>query len=486
MRIPTFFTDRAYAAAPRGAVQAPPRGEAGSDGDKVLEELLAGGPDVNPELSGARKHAVYDEMRKTDPTVKSVLLFLGLPVRAAKWGLNPRDDTPEALLVRDMVAWNLGLEGSDGELDLSWDELTQQALTMLAFGPCLEEMVWGDVRAWRDADGDPHLVRPLDRLALRMPSSIMRVRMDGGVPVRVEQNLPGTSPIVNTNRDKLAYMVFEREGARWDGVSLLRPAWAAWRLKKHLLILTGISWDRWATNLPAIWHPDTPQGAEEAKAIGRNLRSHERGYVHFPSAGLGPNGRPESEWYIELLETARAMADPTPVLRWLCEQEAEAGLQQALRQGLGHSGARATAEVQIDPFYLAVEAIANQIRRARARQVIRKLVEVNFGVEAADRLAPVLTVSKIQMRSLDTVSRAVALLAQDAGVDFTDKQTVDDLRELCGLPASPEEASTALPRDRVLTMLRGAGLDAATVATVAARLPQPAAPPPAEGNGLAA
>jgi hypothetical protein len=64
--------------------------------------------------------------------------------------------------------------------------------------------------------------------------------------------------------------------------------------------------------------------------------------------------RPDSEWFIELLNGATTLADPTPLLREYTSAIYEAGMLQFARQGFGDTGARATAETQIDPYFLAV------------------------------------------------------------------------------------------------------------------------------------
>jgi hypothetical protein len=481
VRAPRFF--RSFQDAPIGDLTGPPRGEAGADGDSWLLDMLGGGPDVNPELSGLGKFPVYDEMRKTDASVKSMLMLLKLPVRAASWGLNPRTKgDPLDLLIRDFVACNLGLDGEDGWLDMSWSETLMQGLQMLEFGPSFEELVWGDVRPWYDQDGDTHLVRPLERLAPRPATSIQSVRRDRGRILEVRQSTPNTRPIPG---DKVVHMLWEREGDRWDGVSVLRPAWGPWRLKKALMVAAGIGWDRFASGLPVVYHPDTSDGAERAKAIGRNIRQHERGYVHIPKqAGASKD---DADFLVDLLNGATTLADPVPLLRFFSEQIAEAGLQQAMRQGLGQTGARATAEVQIDPYYLAVESIAEYLRMERSRQVIRKLVEVNFGAEAAENRTPVLTVSKIQAKNVQVLADAISLLAP-LGFVVTSHDAVDDIHEALSLPVPDwdELGDHGVDRARLEQMLRDAGLDTETLATVVAALPDGmgVARNRVEGNGL--
>jgi hypothetical protein len=490
VRLPTLFRGRDYAALPAGDTSSAPRGEAGSDGESWFTDVWGGGPDINPELTGSAKFDVYDEMYKTDASIKSLVWFLMLPVRGANWGLNPRDnEDPVDIAIRDMVAENLGIgEGNDGWLDLSWDECNQQSLvSMMKFGPCLEELVWDDVREWVDADGDTHLVRPLASLAFRHPRTIRAVKRDKGRLVSVEQDLPNTRPIP---RDKLSYMVFERDGSRWDGVSLLRPAWLPWRTKKALTIASGIGWDRFASGLPIIWHPDDPESETLAREIGRSIRQHERGYVHFPVPKDG-SSKNDSLWDLELKNGAATLADPVPILKWLTEQIAEAGMQQFTKLGMTDTGSRAVADVQVDPFYLAVQSLAHYLRRERARQVIRKIVEINFGREAAEKRSPILTVSKIQARNVQVIANAISVL-DAAGFAFTDRDVQNDVREMLGFPLLPEAdlAAAGIDRQVLLDVLNQQGLTPEQFSGIVNALPADVGIArnrvnPREGDGLA-
>jgi hypothetical protein len=484
---------RLFAAAPTGDLKAPPAGEAGADGDSWLENLEAGGPDVNPALSGALKFPEYDAMRKTDPTIKAVLLFQKLPVRSAQWALEEAEEnSPPARLAKDFVCENLGFEEHEGELDMSPDEVLQHLLTTLDFGPALGELVWDDVREWHDADGDPHLVRRLARIAPRMPSSIERVKREKGRIVEVTQNIPGTKPIRHSlERPKLVHLVYEREGSRWDGVSQIRPAWGPWYFKKNLIISAGIGWDRFAAGLPVIYHPSDEE--ELAKQIGRSIRQHERGYAHFPSrGGPSPNtgGRPDSDWFLEILNAAHTIADPVALLRWCSEQEAEALLAHFSSLGRTGTGAYSVGEVQIDPFFLAVQALARYVCDQIQRQIIRPLVEVNFGVESAKVLTPKLTVSKVTSKSLETIVKAHAMLA-DSGVDIgfglhpSDRNKLRS--ELSMEPLEDEyEANGVGMRARVLAAVKAAGIDQAGYDAVVAQLPREVTGRNGrEGDGLA-
>lgn len=483
----TFFDRRGYQSLPAGEVGGP-GGEAGASSFSWYDEILGGGPDVNPELSGSLKFPVYDEMALTDPTIKSLIQFWSLSARSAVWGLQPRiEDDPVAIAIRDCVAWNVGLEGELGQMDLDWRGGLGLTIGMgLKHGPAIEELVWGDVTEWRDADGDAHLVRPLARLAPRPARTIGRVIRQMGKVKEITQTLPGTSPMP---ADKVSYIVFDpEETGRWEGSSMIRPAWAAWRMKKALQIAAGIGWDRFASGLPVIYHPDNEDAEARAKKIGSQIRQHERAFAHFPSNGPGVSGRPDSDWYLELVNGATTLADPVPLLRYFTEQESEAGLALFARLGQTQTGSRAVGEVQIDPFFLGVQAMATTLARERERQVIRRIVEVNFGLAAAELYTPKLTVTRIQARSIVTVAQAISYLSQ-AGFTFTDRGVQDDVREMLGFGLLPDAAEASGITVETLTgVLAEQGLTTDAIAAIVNALPAEIGIArnrvPGEGNGI--
>ena len=468
----TIFDGRRYQALPTGELGTAAGGsEAGASSDSWYAEVLGGGPDVNPELTGSQKFPIFDEMASTDPTIKALLQFWSLPIRSAVWSLEPRvKDDPVALAIRDMVAWNLGLEDELGQMDLSWSgQLGLTINTGLKHGPAIEELVWGDIATWRDADGDPHLVRPLARLAPRPAKTIGKVIRSQGLVSEITQVTPGTKPMPF---DKVSYIVFDpEETGRWEGSSMLRPAWAAWRMKKALQIAAGIGWDRYASGLPIVFHPDNPDAEERAKKIGEQIRQHERAFVNFPSNGPGQNGRPDSAWFLELLNGAATLADPVPLLRWFTEQESEAGLAMFSRLGSTDTGSRAVGEVQIDPFYLGVQSLAQLIRRERERQVIQAIVRTNFGAEAVELYTPKLTVTRIQARNVLVTAQAISYLST-AGFTFTDRGSQDDVREMLGFGKLEDAAqASGISLAALTAVLREQGLDSTTLAAIVNALP---------------
>jgi hypothetical protein len=144
---------------------------------------------------------------------------------------------------------------------------------------------------------------------------------------------------------------------------------------------------------------------------------------------------------------------------------------QFARQGFGDTGARATAETQIDPYFIAVSELADYIRRERARQAIRRFVEVNFGQEMADTRTPQLTVSKVKSKSLLVTAQVIAQL-DAAGFTLNDRDVQNDMREELGFNQLPEEmAQAGITAQQLDAALRAAGLTPEQLAAIVNALP---------------
>lgn len=438
-------------------------GVIGADGEtyESYGALFTGGPDINPELSGRRKYWVYNEMRRTDPAVKSLLWMFKLPIRQARWSVLPASDDPFDQLVADAVRWQFGIEGEDGRLDLSWDASLSQALLMLDWGAMFEEKVWGDVDIWTDADGTEHMIRPLNRLMPLAPSTIIALHSDKatGKLDWVEQDIPGARPVPGS---KVSWYVLEKEGRNWWGTSMLRPCYGSWRLKKDLMIAAGIGWDRFSAGVPVVRYPESggTDAQRRAERIGQNYRVHERAWIAMPAS---------DEWQFEIAGGGGSLPDPVNLLRHYDGQIAMAGLQMFAKLGTTETGSRAVGEVLGEPFYNAAQAIANDVAIQRQRHVLKEWVTVNFGEQVE---TPKIQVSKLMTKNLQILAAAIANLAS-AGMSFTDRDVQNDLRDQLELSELPEEVAATLDG-----MPDEVGIS--SVATDAAPGPAPAR----EGAGL--
>lgn len=416
----------------------PPQGELGSDGDTWVNRYMGGGPDPNVVLSGTQKYDVFDEMVLSDAVCRALAWMLELPIVGAVWDFDPVSDDPQDQLVAEACRWQFGLGDYEGELDQTWQRQLRQKLLKNRYGCMFEEIVWGDPVEFIPIDGGAvRLVRPITRLAPRLPRSIAEVEFDSGVVSKITQSLPNTSPIPG---DKACYYVQEPRPGRWDGTSILRPAWGPWELKKQLMISAGIAWDRWASGFPVVRYPASGGAGEleKAEAMGRSIRNHERAYLAF--AGPKPSDAQPDGWDLSIEGGPANLPDPVPLLKQYDLLILWAGLQTWMGLAVaGTTGARATASVQDEPYYMAIEAHAADLAGEMHRQPVRRFVDVNFG-EAVK--APRLTVSKIQ--SEDVAQLATTLMNLElAGFKFTDVDLQNDVRGRLHLPELPDDYEPA-------------------------------------------
>lgn len=422
-----------------------PQGSVGVDGESPFQDIVAGGFDKTPEMSGTRKWLTINEMRQTDAMIRSILFMYYLPVKSADWGLEANDDDPTGI-VRDATARQFGLEDFPGQLDLTWTEWLQQTMLYIALGSLGEEYVYSpNMEMWDLGIGDdkqprqPIVVRPISRMAPRFPSTVDKITVDQstGRLKSIRQGLIGGGEIVAEYNGikKLDWFVHEREGANWYGTSLLRAMYGPWRLKKSLMIAAAIGWDRYSSGVPVVRYPKGAgaRAKREAESAARNYRTHERAWITF-------EGTEQEGWKLDIVGGSQTLADPSPLITIYNEEMATAGLQIFSRLGSSHHGSRAVGEVLADPYYLAVQSYAKDIAQFRMRGPFRAFVDINFGT---NQKVPILSVSKIQPQNILVLAQAIQYLAA-AGLNFTDRDTQNDLRDQMDLRHLPEPLAQAI------------------------------------------
>lgn len=438
----------------RGRAGTAPRAASGVDGQSAYSDIQYGGIDMNPELTGHRKFVIYEEMRTSDPAVKSALFMYKLPIRQADWALDPYSNDGIDAIIADAVAWQFGLEEQDGQLDLTWDEWLTQTMLFFDFGAMGEEILDGLPQIWRPTGDDgtnSRIIRPFARFAPRFAGTFTQIETDQGTGQirRARQMMPNADWIPG---DQLAWYAPDKEGTNWYGTSLLRAMYGPWRLKKALMIASAIAWDRFSVGVPVARYPlgGGARAKQEAEQAARNFRSHERAWAAFE----GPR---EHGWDLEIVGGGGNLSDPVPLIRLYDEQIATAALQQFSKLGQTPTGARAVGEILIDPFYQAVSAYADYIAKRRQRIAIRRFVDVNFGEQYE---TPTLRVGKIQSKNVLVLAQAIEALSI-AGLSFTDRATQNDVRDqldLQHLPETTQDVIEALPET---VGVEGAGLPVA-------------------------
>ncbi len=108
--------------------------EYGVSGTKLFAGIIS--EETVPQLQGFNAFKTYQGMR-LDATGSALLKAIELPIRSARWFVNPASDDPKDVDIADFVhsvLWEFGSQ--------SFDDVARLALGMLAFGFSFLEIVW--------------------------------------------------------------------------------------------------------------------------------------------------------------------------------------------------------------------------------------------------------------------------------------------------------------------------------------------------------
>lgn len=415
--------------------------------------------ETTPELIWPQSVQVYDQMRRTDAQIASVLRAVTLPVRRTPWRIDPAGARAK---VTKFVADDLGLpivgktpKPAPRERDkFSWPDHLRQALLMLVFGHMYFEQVYRI-----DPDGSAAHLR---KLAPRMPKTIrfVTVAADGGL-ISIEQwwtltdERPQPIPV-----DRLVAYVNDKEGGNWLGTSLLRPAYKHWLIKDRLLRVQAQTIERNGMGIPLY---KAQEGASSDDLIkGKDMATAWRaGEAAGSAVPFGAD--------LVLRGVEGSLPDADPAIRYHDEQIARAVLAHFLNLGT-ETGSWALGTTFADFFTLSLQTLAQQIADTVTQHVIEDIVDYNFG---ENEPAPRLVFDEIGSRQAAT-AQALKMLV-DSGVIKPDDVLEQASRQQYGLP-DPDPATV---RDKPLPDMVREQLTGPIPGTA------PATPPPTGTHSVA-
>jgi hypothetical protein len=359
---------------------------------------------------------------RLDATGSAMLKAIELPIRSARWFVNPASDDPDDVHIADFVhdvMWDFGSQ--------SFDDVVRLAMGMLAFGFSMLEICWALIESgtWAGKVG-------WDKLAWRSQSSKWRWNMDyiNGKRqlVSVTQLAPPYYQQIELPRNKLMLWVNDLEGDNYDGISCLRPAWKDYYIRDQLYRIRAIALERGTMGVPVAKVPD--QFSDELASVARQtvetIRTDEQVGVVLPAS---------IEFAIERWEINGQIDN---AINYHNRQMLLAQLAEFLDLGNKGVGSYALSSDQSDLFQMCVNAKANYFAEVlNLNPGIPQLVKFNFGER--DEL-PRLEHGDIGQRSLDKLGRTLMALGQ-WGFLTPDNRTEDQLRMMLDLPER-EEAIT--------------------------------------------
>lgn len=411
--------------------------------------------EFNHELRGIAGYDTFDEMRRTDPTVRETLWYVFSPILNANWMSEPPEDPSDEELEATEFIRCAFFEW----MDEPFAELMRNVLSYLEMGNAAFETAFKteersliyqkkSAPSSSSEDGMPPEFEKVEtpvrqfvtwrKFAHRLPRTIWRWNVDEfgdllsiiqlapkgqpGAEVPSGQRLPdGSLPIdvmtqMGAGQDwkmlpipaqYLVVFTHEKWGDEWAGISIMRAAYKPWWLKNLIERTMGLSYERYGVGVPVAFIPQDRE--EDSQLIDKiedmltNLRAGEENFLIFP----GPEASGSRSGYGFKIESPGSTFPKfTDALEYLRAEIAGAMLSRFQDPGTWSSGNRSTASVQSEVWYNMLHSIARYIEDVFA-VAIRRLVDMNYpGMTRYPRLHA----SGIEARDLLAFAQAVTLL----------------------------------------------------------------------------
>lgn len=442
----------------RPRVSGPPIGQSGRANFYGLPQQ----DELNPRLIGPAGQLLLDEMYRTDAHVRRLVLAAWSPIVAGTWALEPyggEDATDQDREIAESIWWMLTTWMSPNFTE----HLSQLGPLLLRAGYTPYEQLW-DTCEYKGKT----LLGPR-KLDVRLPRTIWQWWQDDfGELTHIGQILPNR-PNVIIPASELTYYRLGAEGDNWSGQSLLRHAFKNWMIKDKLERLDAIGQERKAVGMPVVYHsPGVPE--DQLAAIERALATmhvSEVAYLMFPGWKMGnaPEGADAALQF--LVDVIKFDSSSGPGIQQSLEYHQTAISSSFLTDflELGHHqvGARATAEVQEDPFLTAVNGALLPPVVPPMNRLIDRIRKLNW--EDAEG-SPTLQLTMHDEASLSEIASYIQVLVSSEVIQV-DPDLEDWARERASLPVANAD---------VRAMKEAAQQAAMENAAKAAENPQPPAP----------
>jgi predicted Rdx family selenoprotein len=386
--------------------------EIGQSGTLVFGGFI-NGEEYNTDLIGRAGLQIYEEMRKSDAAVGATLKLLKLPIRSAKFFVEPASEDAQDVKVAEFIEDAL-MNQIDWQLTLS------EMLTFLEFGHYVGELVFMP-KVFQGST-----VITLKKIAFRKQTTILKWTQADGQPGITQ--VTGTGGVFSIPADKLMVLTNDREGNNYAGVSVLRPAYKHYYIKDQLYKISAIAHERQGLGVVYIQPPDNADEGDRGKAIeaAQNIRANENAYIEVPK-----------NWIIEFMDMkGHTTIDPEKDISHHNRMIWTNILGQFMEMGShkGSGGTQSSSQDQSKYLDMNLESIANNICDVLQRQVIRKLVDINFNVTEY----PILKHSALNETDISKITTAMATLA-NANLLTPTFDTEKTTREMLNLPDLDED-----------------------------------------------
>jgi hypothetical protein len=402
--------------------------------------------EFSPELIGWKGIAQYKEMAYNDATVKAILFAIKMLCRKVPWFAEAASEESA-----DQEASEF-LESCMNDMSQTWIDTIDEILSMLEYGYALEEIVY---KKRNGADVDPAQRSKYKdgrigwrKLSIRSQDTIYRWQFDdhGGIRGAIQIAPPHYTNVVMPIEKLLLFRTTISKNNP-EGVSLLRGAWRAWRIKKDIENIEAIGIERDLAGLPVALVPpeilsaNASQGQKDIlariKDITVNVRRNAQEGVVFPS-DYDQNGKPRYEFKLLSTGGTRQFNTTEIINRW-DQRIAMTVLADFVLLGADKVGSFALASSKTNIFSTAIGAFLDIIADVFNRYAIPRLFALNSFEGITDY--PKIKHGDLGAVDLNELSTYIQRLSQSGMPIFPNEDLEKHLLELAGLPVAVGKAA---------------------------------------------
>lgn len=367
-------------------------------------------------LRGRQRARVYDQMRRSDPQIVMCLTAIKNPITGATWEVEPFDDSDDAKADAELIEHILF-----NDMDSGFNQFLSEAVTMVEFGHSVFEVI-------HKVSQSPQYgtFNSLQALAFRSQKTIERWNLvpQTGALLSISQYAYGDiGKVVDIPSQFLMVYSINREGANYEGISLLRHCYGPWFRKNNYLKLNAIGIEKFAVPTPTVEIPPGKQYGPEYDAMSENLESyltHEKNYLLYPSG-----------WKVTLNNN---VYDPAKVETSIDSEDrrmTKSFLENFLELGMQGTGGSYSLGNNLSSFFLdGLDHIALKIAEPINKTIIPNLIKMNRGNRSG---YPMLKHSGISDKAGKELSELMKNYT-DGQVIIPDDRLEEHIRKRHGLP----------------------------------------------------
>ena len=353
------------------------------------------------DLYGSDGIAIFDEMRRRDPTLRALMYATKLMARQSQWTVvaaseDAADQAPAEFL-----------ESCLEDMSHTVTDAIDDVLSMLAFGWFWHEICYKR----REGEKGEHASKFDDgrvgwrKWAPRKQTSFYKWEVDatGGLQGLWQWPLAGriSSKATLIPIEKSLHYVTEPDCGNPEGISLLESGYEHWYFLKNLLPLMGIGFERSFVGLPVFEFEEKPSSTDKAAvaAMGKGLRMGEKAYASLP---------PGVKMTLETVQNSvgGSILEVIKFFRLLILQSA---LAEFMAIGTGGAQSLAAHQDKTDLFLMAVNGWLDKIEAVLNRFGVSRLFSYNIfpGMTAL----PTVQHSEVMKTDLEELGQFVSAIA---------------------------------------------------------------------------